>query len=527
MWLAPPEFLYPLRPMKRARGLLRPLFPPVFVLGAALPLVAQETPAAAQGTPSAASDQELYGAGRGLEITLEAAREIALQQNLGLASATLDTDLALFNYRASFGTFDWLFHASGGVSDTKGQKQSIFGGEDVNTQNGSVDFTRALATGGTFKAVFSTLNTKTNSTITTVNPSTRDIVSLTYSQPLLRGAWHDYATAAQREQELLWRQQMEKERQARQKLLLDVSDAYWDLVAARDTLDVKLSGVQLAKAQVDQEQKRLDAGVGTRLDVLQAQTQVATREQERLQADVDLRSAGDKLKALLFPGKDRDRWETTLLPRTQLPEEISSDSTPAWTHALEVALDQRAELRQQRVWIDIMALRHELRRSEKRPRLDLELGASSEGFSGKSGTAFDDSLSYANPTLSASLNYSIPIGNTQGRWALEAAWLALRKARLDYDQLESQIAAEVREAVRQVLYQAESVRAARQSIELARKQLEAEEARRKVEISTNFQVLKFQQDLVAALSSERAARANFVKACVALEHVQGLLGDRP
>ncbi len=489
---------------------------------------AQDAPAAASAQePHAAGAQELYGPGRGLEITLEAAREIALQQNLGLASQSLDTDLALFNYRASFGTFDWLFHASGGVSDTKGQAQSIFGGENVNTQQGSVDFTRNLDTGGSFKATFSSLNTKTNSTITTVNPSTRDIVSLTYTQPLLRGAWREYATAVQRESELVWRQQIEKERQARQQLLRDVSNAYWDLVAARDTLDVKLSGVELAKAQVDQEQKRLDAGVGTRLDVLQAETQVATREQERLLADVQMRSAADKLKALLFPGKDRDRWETALLPRTPLPEEVSTESTPAWSNVLDVALDNRSELRQQRLAIDIMALRHDLRRSDKRPRLDLELGASSEGFSGKSGTAFDDSLSYTNPTFSALVNFSVPIGNTQGRWALEAAWLALRKSRLDYDQLESQIAAEVREAVRQVLYQAESVRAARKSIELAKKQLEAEEARRKVEISTNFQVLKFQQDLVAALSSERAARASFAKALVALEHAQGLLGDRP
>jgi outer membrane protein TolC len=78
-----------------------------------------------------------------------------------------------------------------------------------------------------------------------------------------------------------------------------------------------------------------------------------------------------------------------------------------------------------------------------------------------------------------------------------------------------------------MLYPAESVKAARKSIELAREQLKAEEARRQVEITTNFQVLQFQQDLVAAISSERAARSNFVKAQVVLRHAQGLLGERP
>ncbi|MBK7641807.1 MAG: TolC family protein [Planctomycetes bacterium] len=478
-----------------------------------------------QDPPSAAAD--LYGAGKGLEVTLEGACELALQQNLGLASEALNTDLALFNYRGSYGTFDWLFHAGGAWNDTKGQPQSVFGGENVNTQSGNLDFTRLFDTGGTFKAAFSTANTKTNSTITTFNPSTHDLVSLTYTQPILRGAWREYNTAVQREAELTWRQQMEKERAARQKLLLDVSNAYWDLVAARDDLEVKTSGVDLAKAQVDQEQRRLDAGVGTRLDVLQAETQVATREQERLLADVKVRAAADKLRALLFAGRDRGRWETAILPKTPLPDEARADDTPSWTSALDVALDHRASLREQRLTIDIMALRHELRRSDKRPNLSLELGATGEGFSGDTSTSLDDAFSYNYPTLSAKINYSIPIGNRTARWALEAAWVNLRKARLDYDQLESNVAAEVREAVRQVLYQAESVRAARKSMDLAREQLKAEEARRQVEITTNFQVLKFQQDLVAALSSERAARANFAKALVALKDAQGILGDRP
>jgi outer membrane protein TolC len=216
-----------------------------------------------------------------------------------------------------------------------------------------------------------------------------------------------------------------------------------------------------------------------------------------------------------------------LLPKTPLPDEVSSDQAPVWTSAFDIALDQRAELREQRFVIDVMALRHDLRKSDKRPALDLELGATGEGFSGQSSTAFDDAWSFDFPTFSARVNYTIPIGNTSARWALEAAWINLRRARLDYDQLESQIAAEVRLAVRQMVYQAESVKAARKSVELAREQLKAEEARREVSITTNFQVLQFQQDLVTAISSERAARANFVKAEVVLRHAQGTLGERP
>jgi len=69
------------------------------------------------------------------------------------------------------------------------------------------------------------------------------------------------------------------------------------------------------------------------------------------------------------------------------------------------------------------------------------------------------------------------------------------------------------------------VRAAQKSLDLAQRQLEAEEKRHEEGISTNFQVLSFQQDLTLALSSERAARANFAKALSNLAQAQGLIGE--
>jgi outer membrane protein TolC len=101
------------------------------------------------------------------------------------------------------------------------------------------------------------------------------------------------------------------------------------------------------------------------------------------------------------------------------------------------------------------------------------------------------------------------------------------RAHLEADRLELAITTEVRDAVRQVEYQAEAVRAATKSLELARRQLAAEEARYREGLSTTFQVLEFQQQLAAALSSEKRARAEFVKARAALAKAQGLTDVEP
>ena len=99
----------------------------------------------------------------------------------------------------------------------------------------------------------------------------------------------------------------------------------------------------------------------------------------------------------------------------------------------------------------------------------------------------------------------------------------MRSARLTYDQLESQIVEEVRAAVRNTNYSIEAVRAAAASTELARRQLAAEQARYREGLSTNFQVLEFQQQLAESLYSQTLARANLAKALIALRRSQGVL----
>lgn len=495
-------------------------------------LRAQDAPAGApvaapvKAESDAPKSERLLGKGRALELTIEAAYQIALENNLGLKIEAVNAEVARYNYRATWGKFDWVLGSRLGYTDAEFQPQDVFGGSSEKNTEFSVDFTRPLATtGGTFGAHFDTTDTKSDSRFQVEPKFTTDVIALSYTQPLLRGAWREYATSLQREAELDSLREDERLRETRQRLLLDVSQAYWDLVAAREDLGVAESSLGLAKAQVDQNQKRLDAGVGTEVEVLQAQAEVATREEGRLLADVLVRQGSDKLKQLLIPGTDAAMWETSLVPITPLPESPSGDVAPAWEAAFAIAIDRRSDLRQQRLVIDGLAVRHERTRSERKPQLDLELSAKSQGFDQHANTAFETTARYDYPTYSAAFVFNYALGNTTGRFTERAAWASLRAARLAYDQIESQVVAAVRDAVRQVRYQAEAVRAADKSLELAQRQLAAEEARYRNDQSTTFQVLQFQQDLAKAMSSSRNARANYAKALTSLLAAQGLLGE--
>ena len=475
---------------------------------------------------SAAAQEQRAAVVGALELSLEGAQALALERNLGLQIELLSTEAALLRFRATGGQFDWNLNLRAGITDQEIEPGDLFSASNRNAQELTLGFTRPLTSGGSFNANFNTLNQVTDSPFALDPTSTTDVVTMGYTQPLLRGAWRDYATSQQRQSEYDWERQRERERQARQKLLLDVSNAYWDLVAAKAELGVAESGVELARKQVDQNQKRLDAGLGVQNDVLQAETELAQREQERLLAATRVHAASDVLKQLLFPSSERDMWGRELEPSTRLPELAEGLLVPDWTSALEIAIDRRPELRQQRIGVDSAQLRLRTSESEKLPQLDVDISAASQGYSIDSSEAFDKAASYDYPTLRGFLTFSVPIGNTTARNQYKAAWADLRAEKLRYDQIETSVLADVRDAVRQARYQIEAVRAAKKSLELAREQLEAEKARYDHDQSTTFQVLQFQQEYVRSLSVEVLARTNLAKSRARLDAAQGVIGEQ-
>ncbi|MCY2958588.1 MAG: TolC family protein [Planctomycetota bacterium] len=467
----------------------------------------------------------LLGPDRALELTLDGAYELALKRNIQLQLAATDAQIAVYRARGSWGAFDWVVGARLGYSDAEFQPQNVFGGGSETNEEYSLNLTKPLSTGGTFQFGFDSTRSDTNSGFNVTPQATTDVVSLSYVQPLLRNGWSDYATSTQKLSELQAQRSDQALRSARQQLLLDVANAYWDLVAARELLDVAEKSLALSQAQVDQNRRRLDAGLGTEVEVLQAQADVAVREEQRLLREFDVRTSADALRKLLFPGTDVALWDTALVPGTPLPTEARADGVPAWPVAMQTAISRRPELREQRSRIDEAEVRHQQTLSEKKPQLDLDLSANGQGFSTSDGDALDTAFGYDFPTYRASLVFGVPIGNTTAKYAEKAAWAEIRRARLTYDELETSVVADVRAAVRNVLYAVESVRATRKSLEFAQRQLAAEQARFAVDQSTTFQVLQYQTDLASAMSNERRARVAFARNLVRLQAAQGVLGD--
>ena len=255
------------------------------------------------GTPELATDEPV---GELLELSLEAARAIGLTNDLRLQAQQEVVDAARHREVGSWAAFDWVFNASGSLSDAKTDASNIFDAAntsiDTTTQELSFGFERAFSAGGSLSLSYGHNNTRTNSFFNLLETSNQDVLAAVYTRPLMRGSGEDYVTSMQGLAGLRLERERELYRLSRQELLVQVDLLYWDLVLAERQMSVAGSALDLALQQLERDRRRREAGVATEVEVIQDEATVARRIEGVLLAETNLRSAMDVLRSALFPG---------------------------------------------------------------------------------------------------------------------------------------------------------------------------------------------------------------------------------
>lgn len=478
--------------------------------------------------PGATAEDDLTG-GDIRPLSLQDALALALSNNLGLERAQIESEAARFDALSTWGAFDWVFDLAGSYTNSESEGGSaLFGGEVVSNEDTrfDLDLARPLTTGGSFQFHFDTALSVTDNQFANAPELYQSGLSLTYVQPLMRGAWKEYNTANQREAEVTEQRRMEERREARQFLIHDVEVAYWELVAAQEQLQVAQAALELGEEQITREEARLRAGDGTEVDVLQAQTEVATRTETLLQRENDVAQRSDDLKMLIVRDKTSELWTRQIQTTSSLPEADPAELiVPDWIDAYQIAVGRRSELRTARLDVDIARIRLTRAQSERLYGLDLQLSASSGAFDEDVEEALRDTARFQFPRYAATISYNMPLQNRTASNNERAARERLRGSQVALEELEVTALADVRRAIREVRFRAAAVIAAEQSFALARRQLEAEQQRFEADLTTTFEVLQFQQTAIESASSRTMARAEYAKSLVGLQRAQGLIGE--
>lgn len=470
-----------------------------------------------------------------MRLSLREAVTLALQHNVNLEVSRLALAGSWQGFLAATGVFDPAVRLEFNESSTTTRATNQLIGADVNVAKRrqlNLGLTQLLAPGTSLSVSFNNARSETNSQFFFINPAYDSLLGFSIVQPLLRGFGSDVNRTAIE----VARRQRDISRLEFEALVIgivqSVEDAYWNLVYARDNLEVSRTSLALALDLLEQTRTRVRIGTSAPIDIVQSEATVAAREQGIIVAENLVEAAADNLKFLMGFENPAD-WQSVIVPVDTLEVSVAPADVE---EAMRTALAERLEIKQRLLSEDINRLAVVAAHNATRPRLDL---VASYGLSGASGTSRNPqtgqviSQGWGNALQqivdrdfdrwAAGVQFSLPIGNTEAKANLAQRRFALAQARQQLAALRQSIVAEVRTAVRNLEAGAKSIAAAAKARELAERNLDAEQKKFANGMSTNYQVLKIQEDLAAARASELQSLVLYKKSLVALKVATGTL----
>jgi outer membrane protein TolC len=318
----------------------------------------------------------------------------------------------------------------------------------------------------------------------------------------------------------------------------NVRNAYWDYVFAVQSVEVSRQSLNLAEELMRNNQAKVEIGTMAPIDVVQAQSQAAQQRQVLVTAEGTRRTAEIALKRLIVSGTQDPLWTSTIEPVDRpdfRPEPVDLAG------ATERALSTRTDVLQARKNLEINDVTLRLLENQKLPLVDVQTRYATAGIGGTRfitesdgvnrgvivGTipgGYLDALStlFRNqfPTWSVALNVSYNLGTSAAEASMARARIQQSQIEVQLRQLDLQVTSDVSNAAIGVQNTAERVQAAQAARDLAQQQLDAENSKFGVGISTNYQVVLAQRDLASAQSNELQAVLAYRRAIVEFERVQ-------
>lgn len=271
-------------------------------------------------------------------------------------------------------------------------------------------------------------------------------------------------------------------------------EAWWALMNARGALDVRSETLRLAEVLLEAGRKRLEAGVISRLELVQAEAAVASRREDLLISRKAVQAAERSLKSLIA-GDPYAMAGTEVVPAgdgTLKPSPKPSDD--GFETLVAKALETRPEYLEARAALERNSIQARYAKNLGYPAVDFE---ARYGYSGL-GDSFSDSFSRldSNPQWLVGLAFSYPLGNRTARGSREATSVEALQLKMLLKRLEQEIVLRLDEAIKAIDTDGKRLEAADASVALAEETLAAEEKKLEAGRSTTFNVLRIQDDLL-------------------------------
>jgi outer membrane protein TolC len=374
-----------------------------------------------------------------------------------------------------------------------------------------------------------------NNAFQTLNPSLSSNYRFLVQQQLLQGfgfsenlRWLRLAKNNRKLTEIAFRQQIDL-------TITQIENLYWDLVNAYQDEHVKERSLAFAEQSLDQEQKQLELKAVPAMDVMKAQTEVATRQQDLTVSKTTLQLQESLMKVALTKQLDPTLEEMPVIPTVEL-EAFQPEQIQPVEQLIDEAMKNRPDLSILQLNQETAEISRKSIRNFMLPSVSVVGYYSGYGLGGAPNPFYDTThlgpnpvtkaTSYAgtlqnafnntSPDYLAEVQVQIPLRNRVARADQFRSELELRRAELSVVQQKKNLRFEVRNAAYALEQGQARVEAARKARDLAQKTFDIKKQEQQLGAGSNFETLTAEHDLAVASSNLAAAETEYEKSRVAL-----------
>src|SRR6266516_832002 len=479
-----------------------------------------------------------------LQLTQEDAVRLALENNVDINVERYGPDSSLWGIDKGRAVLNPAVSLSSNLNRLVTPAGSVLqGGETLLNLNTDYNLTihKPFEPGLDVDVNFATRRARSSSFFQSLNPSFAPTLGVTFTQHLLK----DFGGITRGRFLRIARNSLNMSQEEfvvrATDVITNVLNTYWDLVFNEEDINVREASKKLAEVVLEQNRIQEQVGTMAPLDVIQAEAEVAARNEQLVTARHSRRITEDGLKKLISSRLDPGAIPASIVPTSgpAAPPAPASDVSEAIRRALEI----RPEVRQSLLDLENKKIDVQYTRNQLKPMLDFVAGYSQNGLGGvrilrdysqgffgapvigiERGGFFDslDSL-FSSKFLGYSLGFSLqlPIGNDEARATNAQAQISYKQGEERLRAQRQRIALEVREAYDRTAMNRARVESAEVTVRYAGKRLEGEQDKFNMGASTTRFILEAQRDLQDAQSRLLQAKIDLVKSRIALDKAVG------
>ncbi len=379
---------------------------------------------------------------------------------------------------------------------------------------GGISFTikERIPTGGELSFVWSNTAQSTMGDISQQDYGSS--IELYFKQPLLKKAGIPVATASLKIARLTEKINVLTLKETLIEVITSAILAYREFYQAYKELKIAKRSLEMAEEILKMNKELLQAGRMAPVDIVQAEANLATQRFNLSKAKNAFDSARLNLIKVLDIDKDTEIIPVDIVKVTPVHPDLSK--------CLKLAFENRPDYRIALLNLEIAKTNLIVAKNNRLWDLYLEGGYNITGRD-KRGM-----LSAINDTFNASMKewyvgfgLTIPFGDLTLKQTYLNAKINLEQTKINLKEIKENIEIEVMDAIRDVNMKLKQVELARRARELTEEKLRIEKEKLKAGRTTNFEVLTFQNDVIAARNNELYAIIAYENAVTNLDRVLG------